>query len=94
MRAIRVLLILLIAVVGVLVFAHLSGRMLINDHRLAHAVASYASDPTDTTRQEMAEATVAAHRRRALELLEVAGVLLLLFGGVTYSTRVIRAQTV
>ena len=94
MRAIRVLLFLLIAVVGVFIIAHLSGQALINDHRLAHAIASYSSDPTDSTRQEVEDATDAGHHHRTLELLEAASVLLLLFGGVVYLMRIIRGQTI
>jgi len=93
-RAIRVLLIVLAVPLALFVIAHVSGRVLINDHRLAHAIATNARDPSDSARQELADATTAGHRRRALQVAAAAFVFLCLFGGVVYSTRVIRAQTI
>ena len=93
-RALRVILIILTIPVALFVIAQVSGRVLINDHRLARAMAVYAQDTSSSARQELEDATAAGHRRRVLQVAAAAFVLLCLGGGVVYSTRVIRAQSI
>jgi hypothetical protein len=94
LQAVRVLLLLAILVVLLLVITDLSGHVIRDDFRLAHAIAHHAINPTEATRQEISDATAAGRRRLIIEQAVVALVFVCLCGGVSITTKRIRAQTI
>ena len=94
LQAIRVLLVLAILAVLLLVITDLSGNVIRDDFRLAHAIAHNAMNPTEAARQELSDATAAGRRRFIIEYAVVALVFISLCGGVFTTTKRIRARTI
>jgi hypothetical protein len=94
LQAVRVLLVLAILAVLLLVITDLSGNVIRDDFRLAHAIAHNAMNPTEATRHEVSDATAAGRRRFIVEQAVVVLVFICLCGGVFVTTKGIRARTI
>jgi predicted PurR-regulated permease PerM len=94
LQAVRFVLVLATLAVALLVILELSGRVMRDDFELAHAIAHYATNPTEATRQEVDDATAAAGGRFIIEQTVLALVFICLCGGVFIATRAIRARTI
>jgi hypothetical protein len=91
-KLLRLILVLLAAIVLVVIIADVTGRVTVYDPRLARAVVEHAQSPSQASDRELDDATSALHSRRTIQLLGLAGVLVLLCAGVALSTRAIHAQ--
>jgi hypothetical protein len=91
MRAIRVVLICLIAI---LFWLLMFGTGFSHDRRVLLAMVEHADHPSEVTRQELEEAGSAAQRRRILEGVAMVTALLCSCLGVVGTTRAIRTRTI
>jgi hypothetical protein len=86
----RVFSVCVLAAASLLIYADLSGHVMVDNWRLARAISRHGESPTAGTEHELDDATAAAARQRTIVLVFEALLFAAALGGVVVTTRSIR----